>query len=486
MYRIVQNSPQNLPPDVAEFIETLNALEQNRNEKARKFFDKSAEIFVARAPGRLDVMGGIADYSGSLVLQMPIAEAVCAALQKDEARRLKFLSLGAAENNRTDYFEINLADFEPNGKIISYSSARKLFDGANSWAAYAAGAFLVLMREKNARFTKGARILIDSKVPEGKGVSSSAAIEAAAMKAIQAAFEIEIEPRETALLCQTVENSVVGAPCGIMDQMAVICGEENKLLRLLCQPAELEKSLPIPDEIEFWGIDSGVRHSVGAGDYGSVRTGAFIGYRIVADLLKFKINETDIENFVEIEDEKYGGFLANITPAEFEKNFAAHLPEKISGADFLARYKGISDAATKIAAEKIYPVFNPTAHPIYENSRVRRFSELLSEPLSEKNLLELGELMYQSHVSYTTCGLGSAETNLLAEIAKNKNSIYGAKITGGGSGGTAAILGRRGADAEIEQIAAEYKQKTNCRPHIFSGSSGGAASFGFLKLKRIN
>ncbi|MGI9035100.1 MAG: galactokinase [Pyrinomonadaceae bacterium] len=486
MYHIVQNSTQNLSSDVSEFIETLNALEQNRNEKACNFFDKNAEIFIARAPGRLDVMGGIADYSGSLVLQMPIAEAACAALQKDDARRLQILSLGAAENRRTDYFEINLADFEPDGKIIGYAAARKLFGGANNWAAYAAGAFLVLMREKNFCFRKGARILIDSKVPEGKGVSSSAAIEAATMNAIQAAFEIEIEPRETAFLCQRVENSVVGAPCGIMDQMAVMCGEANKLLRLLCQPAELEESLPIPEEIEFWGIDSGVRHSVGAGDYGAVRTGAFIGYRIIADLLKFKINETDIENFVEIEDEKYGGFLANITPAEFEKSFAAHLPEKISGADFLARYKGISDAATKIAAEKIYPVFNPTAHPIYENVRVRRFAELLSEPLNEKNLRELGELMCQSHASYTNCGLGSAETDLLAEIAVNKRNIYGAKITGGGSGGTTAMLGRRGAKDEIEQIAAEYKRKTNYRPHIFSGSSGGAASFGFLKLKRIN
>jgi L-arabinokinase len=76
-------------------------------------------------------------------------------------------------------------------------------------------------------------------VPEGKGVSSSAALEVATMSAVAAAFDIEIGPREIALLCQRVENLVVGAPCGVMDQMTSACGEANQLLSLVCQPAEL-------------------------------------------------------------------------------------------------------------------------------------------------------------------------------------------------------------------------------------------------------
>ena len=101
-------------------------------------------------------------------------------------------------------------------------------------------------------------------------------------------------------------------------------------------------------------------------------------------------------------------------------------------------------------------------------------------------LNELGELMYGSHKSYSDCGLGSDGTNLLVKLVKeNGQNLYGAKITGGGSGGTVAVLGRQGADAEIEQIAEQYEKQTGYQPYIFSGSSMGAAEFGFIKLEKI-
>src|SRR5205085_12511747 len=102
-----------------------------------------------------------------------------------------------------------------------------------------AGCFLVLMHERQIKFKQGARILISSSVPLGKGVSSSAALEVATMRAVAAAYDISLEPREVALLCQKVENLVAGAPRGVMDQMSVTFGETNRLLAFLCQPAEL-------------------------------------------------------------------------------------------------------------------------------------------------------------------------------------------------------------------------------------------------------
>src|SRR4029078_10582211 len=102
-------------------------------------------------------------------------------------------------------------------------AAREFFNG--SWAAYVAGVFLVLMREREQRFDSGANILISSRVPPGKGVSSSAALEVAVMQAVTVAFDIEIDGRDKALLCQRVENLVVGAPCGVMDQMTAVFGE---------------------------------------------------------------------------------------------------------------------------------------------------------------------------------------------------------------------------------------------------------------------
>ena len=95
------------------------------------------------------------------------------------------------------------------------------------------------MREKSLFFPEGARILVDSRVPEGKGLASSAALEVAAMQAITAAFGIAMPPRELAIRCQQVENLVAGAPCGVMDQMTSSCAEAGKLTEILCQPADL-------------------------------------------------------------------------------------------------------------------------------------------------------------------------------------------------------------------------------------------------------
>jgi L-arabinokinase len=487
MYRITYGTTHNLP-DVAAFLDTLNGLAHGPAAEARRLFDPDAELVVARAPGRLDVMGGIADYSGSLVLEMPLREATFVALQRDTSRRLKIISLpeGGAE---VLTFEMSLSEFEDAGRPISYEAARARFrqDAAQHWAAYVAGVFLVLMRERGAGFANGARLLIASQVPQGKGVSSSAALEVGTMRAVAAAFDLQVGARETAVLCQKVENLVAGAPCGVMDQMTAACGEANGLLALLCQPAELRGAVTIPDEIAFWGLDSGVRHAVTGADYGSVRVGAFMGYRILAELAELNINEATPGKLVNIDDPRWGGYLANLTPSEFEQYYAPRLPERIGGAEFLHRYQGTTDAVTRVAAEREYAVRVATAHPVYEHHRVRLFAELLGAAVSERQLELLGELMYQSHASYSACGLGSTGTDRLVELVRGagpQQGLYGAKITGGGSGGTVAVLGRRDAGDAITRVVETYAQETGHRPYIFSGSSPGSAAFGHLKLRR--
>src|SRR4029450_3731781 len=99
--------------DVSEFLHKLSTLENHPASEARTLFEPQLELFVARAPGRLDVMGGIADYSGSLVLELPIAEATFVALQKDDTRQLRVVSL--IENERALTFEMPLARFERDG-----------------------------------------------------------------------------------------------------------------------------------------------------------------------------------------------------------------------------------------------------------------------------------------------------------------------------------------------------------------------------------
>ncbi|HZF37604.1 MAG TPA: galactokinase family protein [Blastocatellia bacterium] len=498
MYQILHGETHNLP-DVAAFIETLNRLEQNPSREARRLFDSKAEIVIARAPGRLDVMGGIADYSGSLVLELPILEATFAALQRQPDRRLTIVSL-AEGAGQTLAFEMALAEFENGGKggePVDYETASARFqrDPSRHWAAYVAGVFLALMRERGIRFRDGARILISSRVPQGKGVSSSAALEVAVMQAVAAAFDITINAREMSLLCQTVENRVAGAPCGVMDQMTASCGETNRLLALRCQPAELLGMTAIPDKVALWGLDSGVRHAVTGADYGSVRVGAFIGYRIIAEMAGLNVSvgapgkAAQPAQPAQIDDPRWGGYLANITPSEFEQHYAARLPERIEGAEFLSRYKGTTDTVTRVAPEKSYAVRVPTAHPIYEHHRVRLFAELLRGEINEERMKLAGELMYQSHASYSACGLGSAATDQIVELARAAGpgqGIFGAKITGGGSGGTVAILSRRDAGSVVARVAEKYARETGYQPYIFSGSSPGSAEFGHLRLIRID
>jgi galactokinase len=417
--------------DAQDFLDLLNTLDDHPFTPARELFDTKADLIVSRAPGRLDVMGGIADYSGSHVLELPIAEATFVALQPNDDRHLNIVTLLDDEPHHSS-FSMSLSDLDG---PIEYETAREIF--TNSWAAYVAGVFLVLMRERNQRFESGANILISSRVPPGKGVSSSAALEVAVMQAVTAAFDIEIDGRDKALLCQKVENLVVGAPCGVMDQMTAVFGERDRLLFMLCQPAELKRMITLPRELRLWGIDSGIRHSVGGADYGTVRAGAFMGMRMIAELNA---------------DFSEDGYLANVTPSEFEREYLDLLPERIR---------------------------MPTAHPIYENARVQRFVELLER---NESYDELGELMYAAHRSYTALGLNSAGTDLIVELVRKEAGLFGAKITGGGSGGTVAVLGDQASRAAVERVVDSYAKETGHQPYVFSGSSPGALAFGCLRF----
>jgi L-arabinokinase len=283
-----------------------------------------------------------------------------------------------------------------------------------------------------------------------------------------------------------VENLVVGAPCGIMDQMTATCGEQDRLLALLCQPAELQDQVALPNTLEVWGIDSGIRHEVGGADYGAVRVGAFMGYRIIADAAALPA-VVDAGGRVHVNDERWHGHLANLTPAEWESTFRNVVPELMDGALFLNRFGGITDTVTQVDPRVRYAVRHPTAHPIYEHHRVRRFRELLTsgaEGEPERELL--GELMYQSHASYSACGLGSSGTDRLVDLVREAGpsaGLYGAKITGGGSGGVVAVLARAGSRSSVDAIAREYQRLTGVPAMVLGGSSDGAARFGVKKLK---
>jgi len=421
----------------------------------------------ASAPGRLDVMGGIADYSGSLVLQMPITQQtkIQLTLRDDYQCYIKSeISSGEILTVNVDYRNYL------NNHLVDYTFAQEKFkqNPQTSWISYVLGCALVLQKEKGINF-KGADFNLQSEVPLGKGVSSSASIEVATMKALAEAFTIQLPGTLLPILAQRVENLVVGAPCGLMDQLACYLGEPKKLLPILCQPDIIENPVSLPDDISFIGIDSGVRHSVAGASYSDVRCAAFMGYSIIAHASGASQEELHAaKRKNDFSSLPFQGFLCSISVKQFEEALVHHLPDSISGKEFIETFAVSIDRVTAIDEEKKYHVRQSASHPVYEHERVNRFKQYLISlnqvPPTENRttiLKHMGELMYQAHESYSLCGLGSDRTDEIVSLAKTAPGVYGAKITGGGNGGTVCLLvdeeGKKSAH-KIHQILCEkYK-----------------------------
>jgi len=447
------------------------------------FFDRERPVTVTRAPGRLDVMGGIADYSGALVLEMPIAGATWVTAQPSGAPDVVIESGDIRVLGGEATVTIPLAELVPY-RPLAYEMARALLtaDPGRAWAAYAAGALVVLHAERGKPLRHGLRLSVRSEVPVGKGLSSSAALEVATLEAVAPLVGAALNDRDVALLAQKVENFVVGAPCGVMDQMTSALGRCDHLLELVCQPAEVIGQLRVPDDIELVGVDSGIRHAVTGADYGTVRAAAFMGYRMITAAAGVDARPLSAGR-VAIDDALFKGYLANVPAADWRARYRAQVPEQMRGAEFLARFQGTTDTTTTVDPARTYPVRAATAHAIEEHQRVTEFRELLlgKSSVDEPTRVRLGELMYASHASYSACGLGSDGTDRLVALAREAGprlGVYGAKITGGGSGGTVAVLAERRMRGNVDLIADRYGRESGRGSAVYAGSSDGARAFG--------
>jgi L-arabinokinase len=476
-------------------------------EETRGFFDGSGPIVVARAPGRLDVMGGIADYSGSLVLQGLIAAETRVTVQARPGGLLRAWTVGPeAAGVHTPFFELPLGDLYTEGGLLRPAAAVRALLAARDavWAGYVLGCIYLLLAEgrlkgvasdeglvaspsslATSHFT-GANVLVESTVPLGAGVSSSASLEVAAMRAVDALFGVGLDGMTLARLCQQVEHQVVGAPCGIMDQVACALGRAGHLLALRCRPHELEGFVRLPAGTMTVGIDSGVKHSVGASRYTRTRAATFMGRTIIGTMAPAPGHPASpMATARQAPPDDF--YLCTITPHEYRTLYRQALPDTMQGADFLARYGDHHDPATVVEPEVEYAVRGCTEHAIYENARVERFGRILTRASRaadlgrrRQHLISAGGLMYDSHHSYgSRAGLGAPETDLLVRLVRRRGhaaGLYGAKITGGGSGGTVAVLAddSDAARAAIAAVVEDYRQETGITPRLITGTSPGA------------
>jgi L-arabinokinase len=247
--------------------------------------------------------------------------------------------------------------------------------------------------------------------------------------------------------------------------------------------------LPVPDDIEFVGVDSGIRHAVSGADYGTVRAAAFMGYRMITAAAGVEARPLSPGRVV-IDDALFKGYLANVPAADWRGRYRARVPEQVLGGEFLARFAGTTDPTTTIDPARSYPVRAATEHAIEEHQRVHEFRALLADKrrpsVDEATRVRLGELMYAAHASYSACGLGSDGTDRLVALVREAGpslGLYGAKITGGGSGGTVAVLAERGKHRTVGRIADRYGRESGHGSAVYVGSSDGSRAFGVRTLR---
>ena len=164
------------------------------------------------------------------------------------------------------------------------------------------------------------------------------------------------------------------------------------------------------------------------------------------------------------------------------------MPPQLDKSQYLRTYGFHTDPFTPLQEELVYRIRANTRYAVEENQRVQLFVELCRTAAPAPRAYELmGELMYQSHYAYTECGLGAKATDFLVGLCRRaglQSGIYGAKITGGGAGGTVAILASNDAKASVDKIFDEYAAAGFGEPFLFEGSSAGADSYGVLVISK--
>jgi len=213
-----------------------------------------------------------------------------------------------------------------------------------------------------------------------------------------------------------------------------------------------------------------------------------MGYKIICDSWELPVTIDSESPIPRYTDAKLKGYLANLCPSLFRSQFEDKIPLYMTGKEYLDLHKNHVDPCTQILPTHNYRVRANTKYAVEENNRVKQFVQLSRgcKGLDESESLEafqmMGELMYESHYAYTECGLGCKQTDQIVDLVRKvgtKLGLFGAKITGGGAGGTVAVLGLKSAkDVFYEKVVVPYSQIFGSTPYVFEGSSIGADGFG--------
>ncbi|MFP4229310.1 MAG: galactokinase [Salinivenus sp.] len=357
----------------------------------------------ASAPGRVEFIGNHTDYNGGWVLGATIDRRVDVGLRLREDDVLVLRSAQADAGVR-----VPLNDIEAQS-------------GDQAWANYVLGV-LVELQAAGVEVDRGMELQIQSTVPVGAGLSSSAALELATARAVVEAAGEDLPRTQLAQLCRRAENEFVGVPCGILDQAVVAFGDEDRLVRVDARTDSVT-SVPFPSRTQIWIFRTHQAHALADAHYQERHDEA----RAARDRL----------------DDVLGGVehLVDVPPDRLEEV-----------------QSDLSDV-----------LYRRARHVSTEHRRVERAVRLLHD----EQYAAVGDLLFASHESSRTDYENSTEElDFVVERLKGVDSVLGARLTGAGFGGAAMAwtqedFGRAAAEAVAAAYADEFGAELEvlaCRP----------------------
>ena len=342
-------------------------------------------MFTSYAPGRVELLGNHTDYNEGVVLSAAIDRGVTLTGEKTGSSRIALSSATLGETVESD--------------------ATALSPGKDhEWANYLLG--VVDVFQKAGFCVGGFTAQIESNLPLGAGLSSSAALEVSTAVLLQKLFGLDLDRLTLAKLCRRAENEFVGVNCGLLDQVSSAFGKAGHAIFLDCRNETVETT-PFPGGVELLITQCGVPHRLSGGEYNERRLQCFDA----AARLGVKA-------------------LRDVTSAQLE-------------------------AGKTILPELSY---RRAAHIVGENERVLRGIALLRSG----DVQAFGALMFASHESSRHHFENSTpELDALVEIAHRLPGVLGSRLTGGGFGGaTVTLLERDKAQAVKEALVAKYREQT--------------------------
>ncbi|MGN6725200.1 MAG: GHMP family kinase ATP-binding protein [Tepidisphaeraceae bacterium] len=455
-------------------------------------FAADRPVRISRAPGRLDVMGGIIDTTGGLCCSATLDRATAVALQGREDRVVQIFSFNLFDAHRPFTLMVPLEG-------LAHSSIDQLRHGfaeeGRHWSAVIAGCLAVLHEERLLDLTdpavRGVNLAVLTDVPAGAGVGSSAATAGATLlNLIDHYLPAEshgIEPGRVAAMAQRVEQQIAGQSGTLTQHQGCCLGQARAVLRIDTQSGALLGPLYLPGGVRVIGINSGAPAKGLTVANARVRCAAVMGHRMILDKMK-QMGATLGRQMI---GDPMQGFLANLALNDYKKYFRPYLPEKVKGGQFLLQFGGTIPRGTSVEPDFNYPVQSATDHHVFEAHRVKEFVRYLEaardlqsqDPQRKLTLDKAGHLMYASHISSTKdAGLGHDACDLLVDLIRQSEAdgFYGARITAGGCGGTVAVLcdAGPGVDEAVGRIQRAYEAKTGLTSEAFLASTPGAWAAG--------